>query len=387
MISTGYYPIYPHRVGAIEPFIYGLSKNLSLTNNVDVFGIGKGEEKIGNLHIQTFPYGENILTSLKSIFGPRLAYQIPFNAYLVENIFNLHKKKPIDILHIHDANSGFAATLSKLALNIPYICSVHNELRSNLPIRASDKVLAVSEYIKTFLIEQRKFSLKKVEVLNPAIYSDLYRSKKSIKQAKHELGLADHNVVLFVGRKCPEKGPQILINALPEIVKHAPNTLAILIGPDYSFFATSCSYTNFLISRAEKLHVKGNVIFEGFLSDDALKLYYNAADVCVFPSIWQEAFGVVLLEALAYEKPVIASRVGGIPEIIRDGKTGLLTSPGDSQQLAQAIVRLLNNPAFGKELGANGRKLVETQFSFEAVGSHCLEIYKKVLSEQNNKKF
>jgi glycosyltransferase involved in cell wall biosynthesis len=381
MVSTGYLPIYPNRIGAIEPFIYGLSKNLSLTNSVTVFGIGKGEEKIGNLHIQTFPYSENVLTSLKSICGPRLAYQIPFNSCLVESIFNLNKKNPIDILHIHDANSGFAATLSKLALNIPYVCSVHNEVRSALSIRACTKVLAVSEYIRHFLIEKRKLDPKKIGILDVAIDLEVYNSTKSIEQAKKELGLENQDVVLFVGRKCPEKGPQVLIEALKKIALCNPRVLVILVGPDYIFSAVSknCNYTNFLVEKAEKLSVKKNVLFKGFLSDYTLRLYYNAADICVFPSVWPDPCPTVLKEALAFKKPVVASNVGGIPEIIKHEYNGLLVPPNDPAGLAEAINLLLANREYARRLGENGRKDVESKFSFEVVGKECAKIYRALV--------
>jgi glycosyltransferase involved in cell wall biosynthesis len=295
MVTTGYHPIFPCPVGAIEPYIYGLSKKLALTNCVDVFGIGKGQEETGNLHIQTFPYSERIPNLLKKVCGTQLAYQIPFNAYLLESIFDLNEKNPIDILHIHDANSGFAATISKLALNIKYLFSAHNELRTALTVRACDKILAVSRYIRSFLVEKRKLEPSKVDILN--------------------YGVEKH------------------------------------------------------------------LLFKGYVSEPELQRYYNAADVFVCPSVWNEPFGKVLLEALSYRKPVVASRAGGIPEIIIDEETGLLTSPGNFKELSESIVRLLDNPALGKELGANGRRLVEEQFSFDVVGNRCLEIYKKVLSK------
>jgi glycosyltransferase involved in cell wall biosynthesis len=379
MVSSGFYPILPHQRGAIEPYIYELSKHLAHTNYIDVFGIGSGDEKIGNLRIQTFPYGENVPNSLKNIIGPRLAYQIPFSTYLMKSIFRLHKKNPIDILHIHDIHSGFAATISKLALGIPYVCSIHNEIRTTLPIQTCDKALAVSEYIKHFLIEKRKISKSNVDILNVAININACTPARSVEQAKKELGLQNHRIVLFVGRKCPEKGPQVLLKALPKIVSYNPRVLAVLVGPDYNFFADSKSYTNFLAIKAEKLGVKSKVVFENFVSDDTLRVYYNAADVFVCPSIWQEPSATVVKEALSFKKPVVATNVGGTPDTIEHGYNGLLVPPNDPEALAEAVSLLLTNREYAEKLGENGRKVVEKKFSFEVVSKDCLKIYSKLI--------
>ncbi len=137
-----------------------------------------------------------------------------------------------------------------------------------------------------------------------------------------------------------------------------------------------------MLSLAQTSHVDGNVVFKGYVSETQLRQYYNATDVFVCPSIWNEPFGMVILEALSYCKPVIASQVGGIPEIIDDNKTGVLTPPGNAKKLSNAIVNLFSNPAFGRELGANGRKRVQEKFSFEAVAKLCLGVYKNVLDKE-----
>lgn len=329
MVSTGYCPIYPTRTGAVEPFVYELSKTLVPENSVDVFGIGKGEETIEKVHVKTFPYPEVIPSSLSQIFGSRIAYQVPYNACLLKNILDLNKKNRIDIIHIHDANSGFASTASKLTINVPCVCSIHNEIRAAITLRSCDKILAVSEYIRDFLIHKRKLSPNRVGILDVAIDVEAFTATRSIEQAKKDLGLENHKVVLYVGRKCPEKGPQVLIESFQKIVSHNPEVLAILIGPDYSFMATSksCSYTNFLTEKAKKLGVNENVIFKSFVPTDMLKLFYTAADVCVFPSIWQDPCPTVIKEALAYKKPVVSSNVGGIPHIVKNGFNGLPSSP------------------------------------------------------------
>lgn len=382
MASSGFFPILPNKVGAIEPFAYGLAKELSKENVVDVFGFGNGSKKIGNMCIRTFTYQPNIKTFSEAVLGYH-GRGILYNAYLLKDILNSHQNQPIDIIHVHTLHSSLAATICKPVLQIPFVISVHNKIRTALPIKWSDMILANSEYIRKFLIKERRLRSNQVKVLPIAIDTTRFKPEKDIKKVKEKLGLSDSRVILFVGRKCPEKGPQTIIEALPRIILHNPDILAIFIGPDYFFDANSTAYTEMLKIRAKELHVEDHVIFKSFIPECDLTQYYNAADVFVCPSIWQEPSGMVILEALACERPVVASNVGGIPEIILHGINGILVSPSKSKEIAEAVGYLLENPDFAKKLGKNGRRMVVEKYSFETVGKLCLKIYEKILNQVN----
>lgn len=378
MVSTGYLPIIPNRVGAIEPYIYELSRSLSDTNTVDIFGIGRGTEKVGNLNVQTFGYGKNFPRLLEAPLGHRLAFQVPFNVYLFKRFSDINKKSHVDILHIHDANSGFAASAISEIFHTPYVCSIHNEIKSAVSIKKCTRVLAVSNYIRDFLIKKRGLKESQVAVLNIAIDTNFCKRKKTRVEAKNELGLGNHNIILFVGRKCPEKGPQILLEALPRIIKSNPKVIAILVGPDYMFRNNSDFYTQLLKKTAKNLGIEKNVHFVSFVSESKLELFYQAADVLVFPSTWQEPFGKVILEAMSYETPVIASTVGGVPEIILNEKNGLLVPSGDPSALAAKTNYLLSNPKVAKMLSDEGKKTVLEKYTFSQVSSRCREIYNEI---------
>ncbi len=315
---------------------------------------------------------------MTKLIGHRLGYQIPFNTYLLKNVISIHRENPINVLHIHDANSGFASTICRQTLGIPYVCTIHNELRSAFTIRACDRVLAVSSYLKKTLVEQRGLSANKVIVLPVAIDSDLFKPTKSPQESKRILGLQDHPVVLFMGRKFWEKGPQILVDALPRITKNHPRVLAVLVGPDDFFAGVNTSFTDFLKRKAKMLGVSGNVVFQGFASDEAVRDYYNAADVFVCPSIWQDPSPQTIKEAQAYYKPVVASNVGGIPDMITPGFNGLLVPSKDPIALAEAVNALLDDREYALRLGVNGRKVVEGKFSLQATYPKCLEIYRSI---------
>jgi glycosyltransferase involved in cell wall biosynthesis len=378
MVSTGYSPITPNRRGAIEPYVYELSRYISRTDKVHLFGIGEGKVKIGNLQVEAFSYKLAVPFALRRIFGPRIGYQVPYNAYLFKNFCNLNEKEKIDIIHIHDANSGFATQAIKKICHTPSVVSIHNEICSAASIRNCTKVLAVSNYIRDFLIEKKGLAKNQVDVLNIAINPDLYRRKRSNEEAKKELHLNGKTIILFAGRKCPEKGPQILIEALPEIVKNNQKVLAIFLGPDYTFGNRSAAYTEVLAKKAKSLGVEKNIMFEGFVSQRRLECFYEAADVCVFPSIWQEPFGKVILEAMSYEVPIVASAVGAVPEIISDKINGSLVPSGDAGQLAETINKVLQNPESAKVMVAEGKKKLLKNYTFESTSEKCLEIYKRI---------
>jgi glycosyltransferase involved in cell wall biosynthesis len=105
----------------------------------------------------------------------------------------------------------------------------------------------------------------------------------------------------------------------------------------------------------------------GWLSQEALPQLYEKADICVFPSVWPEPFGRVAVEAMAAGKPVIASRVGGLKDIVVDGKTGFLVKPGDADELAKKINILLDNPKLRDSMGKNGRERAERFYDWNTI--------------------
>lgn len=386
MVASGYYPILPNRFGAIQPYVYELSKVLAQTEEVDLFGFGKGEVWEGNLHIQTFPYPPEFPKKFSRIVGSPIAYYLPFSVYMLKKITALHIKNPIDILHIHEVYACFAAAVEHFSLGIPCVCSVHNEITKSFPFVGCDKLLPVSNYLKRCLIQNLKIKPHKIEILPIGVDAKVYAPKKSTQQAKEALGLQDTRVLLFVGRKCPEKGPHVLLDALPAILKENPNVIAVLVGPDYVFrenileYSKFSNYTKLLVSQTERLGIKKNVLFESYVSYEKLRLYYNAAEIFVCPSTWREPAGIVLLEAMASEKPVVASKIGGISDYIKNAVNGLLVKPSNSEELAKAVNYLLANPQYAFKLAETGKQLVLDNFDFPALGRRCLKIYKETVT-------
>ena len=167
---------------------------------------------------------------------------------------------------------------------------------------------------------------------------------------------------LFVGRLSAEKGIPTLLRAAAKL-KDIPFRL-VGTGPEESR----------LFSLAKELGA-ANVEFRGFRDGAALAAEYRGARAVVVPSVWYEVFGLVALEAAAYGKPVVASRIGGLPEVVREGETGYLFPVGDADALAERLQKLWNNPDLSSKLGQKARQIVEQDFSPQAHYRRLFEIY------------
>jgi glycosyltransferase involved in cell wall biosynthesis len=177
--------------------------------------------------------------------------------------------------------------------------------------------------------------------------------------------------LLFVGRLASVKGLPVLLEALAEIVKDRPDVKLTIAGdgPDRAA----------LESMAARLNLTANVAFSGYRSQAQVRELLQQTDVFVLPS-FAEGVPVVLMEAMAAGVPVVTTRIAGIPELVEDGVSGSLTSPGDAQNLRSAIVRLLEDPDLRRRFGREGRKTIEDQFDINKEAAWLCEILGNALA-------
>lgn len=175
-------------------------------------------------------------------------------------------------------------------------------------------------------------------------------------------------VVGGVGRLVPQKGFEYLLRAAKIVIEKIPNTKFILVGGG--------ELENKLKNLSRALRIDKNVILTGPRRD--MNRIYSIMDIFTLPSLW-EPFGNVSLEAMAFGKPVIATDVGGIPEVVEDGVTGILIPPKDSGKLAEVIIYLLKNPEIAKKMGEAGRKRVQKYFTPERVGDEVEKVYEHLV--------
>jgi glycosyltransferase involved in cell wall biosynthesis len=187
----------------------------------------------------------------------------------------------------------------------------------------------------------------------------------------------NEQVVLFSGRLATNKGLSVLAEAAPIVLKQFPDTRFVIAGQDMGV-------REGMEKRLKELGISDRFLFTGHIKDDGLFLSaYGACDVFVLPSEY-EAFGLVLLEAMASGKPCVATNVGGMPEVLGEPSPpkgihqtgcGMLVDYQDPGQLAQAIGRLLSDKSLRQTMGASGRARVQKEFNWDSVTAKILEIY------------
>jgi glycosyltransferase involved in cell wall biosynthesis len=210
----------------------------------------------------------------------------------------------------------------------------------------------------------------KIQVIPPGIDTKKFHAKNDGEAFKTRYHCHGSKVILSVGRLNYQKSFQYLIKAMPMVLQQIPNVKLIIVGE-----GEQLAYLNQL---SKSLGLSESVIFTGAIDSTEIPNAYSAADVFVLPSLF-ESFGIVLIEAQAAGKPVIGTRVGGVPEALVDGETGFLVEPGDPKPLGAAIIRVLSDENLARKMGEKGKKFVEARFSIQSAVSSVIDVYKKLV--------
>ncbi len=238
------------------------------------------------------------------------------------------------------------------------------------PIVRDASVVIVQTREEERLLRSLSLPLPRVEIVPPG-YSPRSPPPTGAKPFSTRYGL-DGPFVLFVGRLASNKGLLELTDAFAALARSDPSAELVLVGEDGGMRGP-------VAARARALGLERRVHLLGMVEDDALVTSaYREARLFVLPSEY-EAFGLVLLEALAQGTPVVASRVGGIPEVVDDGKAGLLVPPRSPEDLARAIRSIWEDRELASRLGAYGRDHVVPRFSWEGLADRLDALYREVV--------
>jgi glycosyltransferase involved in cell wall biosynthesis len=291
--------------------------------------------------------------------------------------------RDVDLLHAHMFRAELlGARAARLAGTPVIVATAHSSrVRSKSDIAAlatqtplMDHLIAPSQAIGAKLRREGRGS-SPITVIPNGVDLDRFGQRPSAEEragVRASLGIpADAFLVGVVARLEPEKGHRYLMAAWPEIIQAVPHARLLVIGDG--------SLTDALRSQARALPsaARGRVVFAGGQTD--VVALVQSLDLAVLPSL-REAQGIALLEAMAARVPVVASRVGGIPETIGDGVDGLLVPPANSDALAEAITRVAQNGELRNRLAAGGRRRVEDRFSLDESVSRMEGIYLDELS-------
>ena len=272
-----------------------------------------------------------------------------------------------------------ALVASKLARR-PLITVTHDLYRSNVPwrpaldlvLRKASRNVCVSGYTAS-LVAARGVDPRKIRVIPNGVDLGEIESRRTPAGSSPRVDAAFPGrgaVVLTVARLIWSKGIHRVIAAMPRIVTEAPGTRYVIVGdgPDREH----------LVRLAAASPVADAITFLGELTDDEKFDCYSRCDVFALPSE-REGYGIVFLEANAFGKPVVGGRIGGVPDAVVHGTTGLLVDPRSESEVAEAIIRLLKNPDQARRLGDNGRRRVEDELTWKESAGKFLSVIRGVL--------
>jgi len=372
LVSDWYYP----KIGGVASHMHHLALKLKegghdvaiVTNNRKT---GK-EKELGEKGID--------IIKIPGVVSPIIEVNVSYSLKSTKELNGF--LKAFDVIHSHHAftplalkaakagrNMNKATLLTTHSISFAHESKLWEALGLTFPVfskylRYLHKIIAVSKAARAFI---EHFTDTPVEVIPNGVDDKLFTPNWNKEELKTQFGI-EGKVVLYVSRMSYRKGPHVLLNAFSKI----EDATLIMVG--------SGEILPFLKAQAKFLGIEDRVKFMGYVESATLPRIFGMADVFVLPSITAEAFGIVILEAMASGLPVVATNVGGIPEIIRESESGLLVPPGNELELRNAIEKLLLDDDLREWLGNNGRKAVEEKYSWDKVVGRIEKTYEEVLS-------
>jgi len=303
------------------------------------------------------------------------------------------KEIKADLIDANSVRAGLVASVSTLFHRTPILVHVRDCVPRNkigiltrrIIARRASKIVANSSYVAHhFALDDSMF--RKIDVVyNPLDLSTFDPQKVDGSQFKKMFKVnGSYPLLGVVGQISPWKGLVDVIRAMPKVLSSFPEARLLVVG-EPKFDTASARYDNVaylkeLKSLVKKLNLKKEVIFTGERSD--MPEIMKAIDLLILAS-WEEPFGRSLIEAMAMEKPVISTNVGGPTEIVKNGLNGILISPKNPQVIAQTVIELASNEKKSVEMGRRGRKKVEQRFNADTYVTRMFAIYKRILDRRN----
>ena len=291
-------------------------------------------------------------------------------------LLTLLRREAFDIVHAHSLRAELAAMVAaRLVQPRPRVIrTVHNtddfyvrppaSWLARTSSRFLDGLIAISDAVAKHVMRHTGLTSEKIRRvyygLDPAPYAEV--GPPADRPHPPTIGM--------IARLAPQKGHRVLLDALPTVLARLPDVRVVLVGHEHLLRIED------LRAYARARGVAEHVTFTGFR--DEIPALLADWDVLVLPSLW-EGFGLVLLEAMAAGRPVVASRVGPIPEVVLHGETGLLVEPGQPEPLAAALIELLEHPGLAARLGAAGRRRVADHFTLDRMVAETEGLYEGLL--------
>lgn len=382
----------PKSVGGLAQHVYDLTGALS-GHGVEVHLFTMGEpgipdyERVKGVHVyRVTPYSVS-----SSDFTTWVSQ---FNVAILERavpVMNENGQENWNIVHAHDWLVAYAARALKHAFRLPLVATIHATeygrnygLHNETQRHISDvewwlgyeawRIICCSHYMEGEIKFIFQIPDDKLTVIPNGVAPQNYLQKNNTL-TRDNYAASGEKIVFYVGRLVREKGVQVLLDAVPMVLAKMPNTKFIIAGKG--------PHLKELQNQAARTGIDKQVYFTGYIDDYTRNSLYGWSEVAVFPSLY-EPFGIVALEAMAAQTPVVVSDAGGLSEIVVHNYDGMKAYPGNPRSLADNILAVLGNPRLAMQLRQNGCRKVKQQFNWRDIAAGTMEVYKEVWEEHRS---
>jgi len=370
---------FPPDIGGVENHVFNLARKLSERHKVTVFTFGRETStgRFDSVDVVRFPFVEiNWRTGFTRLSikmaaelartGAEIIHAHSYGFTHVDMAARIRRiqKKPI-LLTAHYDRSPASSKIIKT------FRTLYDNFIGIPTLNMADRVIALTEHEKRFLNREFRVDLSKISVIPNGVDLEAFLSPPEPKPLIERYGLKEDQVVLYVGRIDEKKGIQYLIRSAKLVLSEVPRCKYLIVGPDWGAL-------RMLKDMSIREGIAENIIFTGAIPGEELLMAYNLCDLLALPSLG-EATGLVVLEAMASKRPVIATDMPVIRELIEQGENGLLVKRGDVEGLAEATVRLLKDDKLKRRMGIEAFNRIKLK-DWQHVAEETERLYNDVLS-------
>lgn len=358
---------------------YYLVLEMAKNNNIKVFttSADKNDSKELFNNLLIYRYATNLKLMTSNISSGLFYKPLSQNVDLIHVSFDMppgpfaslryvnNKNVPFVVTYHGDWDSSYGSIFRRLGISF-YNKFVNKILsKADVIISPSESYIHSSEFLKNYQ--------EKIKIIPNGIKLEEFELSDSKEDCRLKLDLPrNSDILLFFGYLSPYKSPDNLVKAFKNVIKKNPDTFLL--------FAGSGIMMDELKRLSISLKIEDKVRFDGFIGKDLRPYYYKAADLFCLPStLSTECYPLSILESMASGTPIIASKIGGIPDIVKDNINGILVEPGDVSNLSNSISSILNDDMLKKVMGINCKKNIE-DYAWNNISRMTEQIYKDVIN-------
>lgn len=359
-------------IGGVEKYVYYISKELVKYDDCNVKVIcanephSVDEEIYNNINIKRLKYYGKIANTNITLSLPKILYNEEFDIIHTHiptpwssdwsNIITRIKNKPLVVTYHNDIiGTGIANT----------IANIYNKTALKNLLNKADKIIITQDdYIQSPHLENYK---EKIITIPNGVDSSIFRPGKE-ERKRHQIFFLS-----VLDRFHKYKGLDYLLEALQDVKKEIPDVKLVIGGKG--------ELLNYYIEKTKDMNLEDNVEFKGFLTDEEVINQYATSELFILPSIssLQEGFGIVVLEALACETPIISTDIVGVADDVKNTNSGIIIPPKDIDALKEAIITILSNKELQLKMGKNGRELVQSKYEWKQIANSIYNLYGELI--------